>query len=99
MHETFQIGDTRQRVAEVFHQYKSDRTILYNDPQTPVWEIRMPFEFGASDWVLYVEFDHEEKLSASGIRTSDGPYSKLQDSIEDLGRFTFDSDTEVNSDS
>lgn len=36
----------------------------------------MPFEFGAGDWVLYVQFDRSEKVSAVAMRTSDGIYSR-----------------------
>jgi hypothetical protein len=77
MHHSLQVGDSKPRVDQVFQQFKTDRTALSIKVFEDTWVMTMPFEFGAGDWVLYVQFDRSEKVSAVVMRTSDGIYSRL----------------------
>jgi len=87
MHENLRLGDSRQRVAELYDQFKTDRTRFRKDADIKVWDIGMPFELGSSDWILYLEFDDSDRLSAVLIRTSDGIFQRPPDSPEDKGKF------------
>lgn len=87
MHHSLQVGDSEQRVDQVFQQFKTDRTTMSIKGFEDTWVIAMPFEFGAGDWVLYIQFDRSEKVTAVAMRTSDGIYSRPSGTPEDKGLF------------
>lgn len=87
MHHSLQVGDSEQRVDQVFQQFKTDRTTMSIKGFEDTCVIAMPFEFGVGDWVLYVQFDRSEKVSAIVMRTSDGIYSRPDGTPEDKGFF------------
>ena len=61
------------------------RTDVYDDN---TWKVDMPLEFGASDWVLFIQWDVSREVSAVAMRTSDDIHSRLYILPEDRGRFT-----------
>ena len=69
--EQLSVGDGYEKTLKTYWQYASPDLRLYSgSPQ--MWSISMPSEFGASDWVLYLDFS-DGKVSAIRVRTSDGP--------------------------
>lgn len=87
LHENLRLGDFQPRVVELYNQFQTDRTRLRKEVLPHVWTVEMPFELGSGDWVLYLEFDDAERLSAAVIRTSDGIFRRPRDAPEDKGRF------------
>lgn len=87
LHENLRLGDSQQRILELYSQFQTDRTRLRKDTHANVWEIGMPFELGAGDWILYIEFDDSKRLSAAVFRTSDGIFRRPRNSPEDIGEF------------
>ena len=68
--EAIHPGDRYENVLKSYWQHASRDLILYAwSPQA--WTVTMPHEFGARDWVLFIEFA-DGKVSAFKIRTSDG---------------------------
>jgi hypothetical protein len=86
MHQSLRLGDPQRRVVELYDQFRTDRTEFREHDKT-TWEIGMPFELGCGDWILYLEFDDSQKLSAAVFRTSDGIFHRPPDSPEDKGEF------------
>lgn len=72
MHGSLKFGDTEQRVEDVYRQFSTERTTLRKRSFQETWEAIMPPEFGAGDWVLFIQFDSDRKVSAVVMRTSDG---------------------------
>jgi hypothetical protein len=69
--ERINLGDGYESVLRSYWQHASSDLMLYaGSPQT--WTVSMPNEFGARNWVLFIEFA-EGKVSAVKVRTSDGP--------------------------
>jgi hypothetical protein len=65
------IGASHADVLTAYWQHRTDELRL--SAERPVgWSVRMPLEFGASDWMLLIEFT-DGRVSAVRIRTSDGP--------------------------
>jgi hypothetical protein len=87
LHEKLQLGDPQQRVLELYAQFQTHRTRFRKDVSARIWEIGMPFELGSGDWILYLEFDAAERLSAAVIRTSDGIFRRPPESPPDKGEF------------
>jgi hypothetical protein len=58
----------------VLQEYWSNRTsdLRLRADSSERWAVSMPSEFGASDWLLIVEFS-AGKVRAVRVRTSDGP--------------------------
>lgn len=65
-----QLGATHTEVLEAYWKCRTDELQLRADWSTN-WIVRMPMEFGASDWVLRIEF-RDGKVTAVRARTSDG---------------------------
>lgn len=61
-------------VLAAYWEHRTDSLRLFADSATN-WVITMPFEFGASDWNLRIEFQGG-RVSAVRVRTSDGPPPK-----------------------
>jgi hypothetical protein len=61
-------------VLAAYWEHRTDSLRLFADSATN-WVITMPFEFGANDWNLRIEFE-DGKVSAVRVRTSDGPPPK-----------------------
>lgn len=96
LRENLQLGDSQQRVAELYSRLQTDRTEFRKDAYPNVWAIGMPFELGSGDWILYLKFDDTKKLSAAVVRTSDGIFRRPPDSPEDKGNFALATTQEKN---
>ena len=68
--EEVHLGDGYESVLRSYWQYATrDLTLYAGSPQT--WTVSMPTEFGARNWVLFIEFV-EGKVSGLKVRVSDG---------------------------
>jgi hypothetical protein len=74
VYEAVNVGASHPEVLAAYWQHRTDELRLHAESPT-TWGIRMPMEFGASDWNLFIEF-HEGGVSAIRVRTSDGPPPK-----------------------
>ena len=81
------IGLSRDAALSVYEQNKTDRTRLRTNIFKDTWDIGMPFEFGATDPILYVQFDSAAKVSAVAMRTSDGIHLQPPSGFQDKGDF------------
>lgn len=68
------LDSTYSEVLAAYWEHRTDSLRLFADCATN-WVITVPFEFGASDWNLRIEFQGG-KVSAVRVRTSDGPPPK-----------------------
>jgi hypothetical protein len=74
MRELINPGDSYEKVSRVFwEQRTSELWLIAENPSE--WMVRMPLEFGASDWTLLITFE-EGRVSKVQIRTTDGPPPK-----------------------
>ena len=69
--EEIRVGAGYEKALTIYWQHASPDLRLYSG-SAKMWSISMPSEFGASDWVLYLDFS-DGKVSAIRVRTSDGP--------------------------
>ena len=87
MHEELNVGFSKDEVLSVYERNKTARTKFVTDSWKDTWDISMPFEFGATDWVLYVQFDCSAKVTSLVMRTSDGIHNRPRSSPQDKGDF------------
>jgi hypothetical protein len=66
-----QVGDSYEKTLRAYWRNASCDLRL-NAESAETWSVVMPFEIGASDWVMYVDFS-DGKVSSIRVRTSDGP--------------------------
>jgi hypothetical protein len=87
MHENIQLGDSKEVVRASINSLKTDRSSVRTNAFRDTWEVGMPWEFGAGDWMLFVQFGSNRMVSAVALRTSDGIYLKPKGAPEDKGNF------------
>jgi len=87
MHENIQLGDSKEAVWASINSLKTDRSSVRTKALRDTWEVGMPWEFGAGDWMLFVQFGSNRMVSAVALRTSDGIYLKPKGAPEDKGNF------------
>ncbi len=87
MHNEIALADSVERVTSIYEKTKTFRNTIRTDVFKNTWVIGMPFEFGASDWILYIQYDMQNKVSSVAMRTSDGMHSKPANSPKDKGNF------------
>jgi hypothetical protein len=89
-----EIGDSKEKVKNIFYEYKTktleliDLTLIAPESleqkrKENTWLIRMPYEFGAKDWILWIEFDENDKIIGLKMRVSDSKKFKPKDAPED----------------
>lgn len=88
MHDSIQLNDPEEGVLSVYERFATTRTWLRRDIFEDTWRVDMPLEFGATDWMLYIQFDGSNRVSAVSMRTSDGLYSWPSDSPGDKGELS-----------
>ena len=81
------IGASQADVHSIYELNKTHRTQLKTNLFRDTWPIGMPFEIGASDPLLYIQFDSTGKVSAVAMRTSDGIYGAPPSDLPDKGAF------------
>jgi len=79
------LGDFRENFMAKYLKYGTEELIAI-EPDEATLKIRMPGELGASDWMLYVQFD-DEKITAMRMRKHDGIHSfhKPKETPADVG--------------
>lgn len=87
IHQEISIGASPTDVALIYERNKTERTQLRTDIFERTWEIRMPFEFGATDPILYIQFNSDGGVSAVAMRTSDGIHHEPPSNYPDKGTF------------
>ena len=71
IHESIPLGAPYSDTLAAYWHHRTDDLRLSAESPTS-WIVRMPLEFGASDWNLRLEF-HDGRVTAIQVRTSDGP--------------------------
>jgi len=71
MHGEIVPGSAPADVREVYRRNATPSLKLLEHPAWP-WAVRMPIEWGGTDWLLFVDFQ-EGRVSSVRMRTSDGP--------------------------
>ena len=79
------IGVTEEVVSGIYERNKTDRTTIKKGIISDTWMIGMPFENGANDPVLYVQFGNDGRVSAVAMRTSDGIHLEPPTDYQDKG--------------
>jgi len=74
LYEAIGIGESYSEALSAYWQHRTDDLRLSAE-KSSAWSVRMPLEFGASDWTLLVEFQ-DGRVSAVRVRMSDGPSPK-----------------------
>jgi hypothetical protein len=87
IHKEISIGNSQDIVSSVYERNKTDRTVIKKDIFTDTWVIRMPFELGATDPILYVQFGTSGRVTGVAMRTSDGIHLDPPSDYQDKGTF------------
>src|SRR5688500_4135791 len=58
-----QLGDTKAQVQQTFDIGEYQSLKLKNDYSQTLWSIRTPIEFGAGNWLLYIEFEKDRVVA------------------------------------
>ena len=74
LHEAIQIGTSASEVRDLFQRYATPQLRLHDERPTD-WVVRMPMEFGASDWKLLLDF-RDDRVVRVRLVTADGPPPK-----------------------
>jgi hypothetical protein len=82
LHRAIQLDASASEVRDLFQRYATPQLTLH-DERPSDWQIRMPMEFGASDWKLLLDFQdgrviRVRLLTADGPPPEDGPPDKLK---------------------
>ena len=88
MHSRIQLGDSAAGVQAVIDELKTERTVVRTNVFLDTWEVSMPFELGATDMALFVQYDHNQTVSAVALRTSDGIHLRPKNAPPDKGAFS-----------
>jgi hypothetical protein len=62
-------------VLKVFWQHREHSSLGFHVRWPHEWSVRMPFEFGGTEWTLYIKFQ-DGRVTAAYIRNSDGKLPK-----------------------
>jgi hypothetical protein len=85
IHKETTVGTTQEFVSAIYERNKTDRTTIKKDIFSDTWVIGIPFEIGATDPVLYVQFGTDGTVTAVAMRTSDGIYLDPPADYQDKG--------------
>jgi hypothetical protein len=72
--DAISVGASHADALTAYWHHRTEELRLHAESPT-AWGIRMPLEFGASDWRLRIEFQ-DGRVTAVRVRTSDGPPPK-----------------------
>ena len=81
MMQNLSIDDSKEDFDKIYEKYKTDKLNLYKSEGNQ-WYVRMPIEFGATDWILLVDFKND-KITGIKIRISDDIIFHPKDAPED----------------
>ena len=87
MQSRIQLGDSEAGVQAVIDELKTERTVVRTNLFLDTWEVSMPFELGATDMALFVQYDPDQTVSAVALRTSDGIHLRPKNAPPDKGVF------------
>jgi hypothetical protein len=74
LHQAVQVGSSASEVRDLFQRYATPELRLH-DERPNDWAVRMPMEFGASDWKLLLDF-LDDRVVRVRLLTADGPRPK-----------------------
>jgi hypothetical protein len=66
-----QINDTKTQVKKIF-QASEYKNLRLRDDTSNLWVISTPYEIGAGNWILYIEFDKNNEVAGLYLRIADG---------------------------
>jgi len=75
------IGDSVDLVKKVYVKNKTE-SLEFNNKDPNFWTIGMPLEFGAGDWILFINFK-DQVVKELRMRTSDGHENKPEGAPND----------------
>lgn len=80
LHQAIRLGASASEVRGLFQRYATRQLTLHDERSTD-WVIRMPMEFGATDWKLLLDFQDArvirvQLLTADSPPPKDGPPDK-----------------------
>lgn len=87
MHRKIEISLSQDDVLAIYERHKTGRTKLQTPQFRDTWNVGMPPEFGATDPILYIQFDPASRVSAVAMRTSDGIHLDPPPGFPDKGSF------------
>ena len=76
MFHQVQLRNSKKQVQQVFRAGNYQTLKLRDFPKDNYWFVSTPLEWGARNWVLYIEYDGNGKTGALRMRVSDGPYER-----------------------
>ena len=88
MQSRIQLGDSEAGVHAVIDELKTERIVVRTNLFLDTWEVSMPFELGATDTALFVQYDPDQTVSAVALRTSDGIHLRPKNAPPDKGAFS-----------
>jgi hypothetical protein len=74
LHQAIQLGSSASDVRHLFRQHATPQLKLHDDNPAE-WHVRMPMEFGATDWKLLLDF-RDGKIVQVRLLMADGPPPK-----------------------
>ena len=81
---SLQLSSTQRQVEELLHSSATDRLELVKQ-SSEIWIVTTPYQFGASNWWLYLTFANTELVEIK-VRTEDSAGDHPQDAPPDLVR-------------
>ena len=84
LREKITLGDSKEKVKRTINEAQTSRLeyLFLGDNKSQRWVIKTPLEFGATNWVMLVEFSNSN-VSAVRIRTEDSDKIKPTDALAD----------------
>lgn len=76
IHKKIKLNSSYSDVLAAYWEFSKSTALTIRNDNPKTWEIMTPLEFGAENWVLWIEFE-DEKVRALKIRTLDGPPQKM----------------------
>lgn len=77
------IGDEREKIEKIMCSFENSQIRLVKEADKK-WVIETPLEFGASNWILIIDF-YDNKITSLRIRTEDSVLNKPHDAPPDKG--------------
>lgn len=74
LHQAIELGASTADVRDLFQRHATPQLKL-NESYPEQWHVRMPMEFGATDWKLLLDF-RDGKIVGVRLLTADGPPPK-----------------------
>ena len=71
LHSRLNLGQTKPQVKAIFNAGNYKKLEMGGSPKDSDWGVSTPFEFGSGNWVLLIDFNAQDRVSALKLRTID----------------------------